>query len=361
MSGYTSDTRVERTGGPHWIWNAGLKVDTPTFETNDIAQLNAGDGIMPTFDVRYRETQPGRIFRNYSIAINGSNEWSFGGHHNASSLRQTTSVTWSNYWTTSVAVTRTPRFRDSALTRGGPLMQRPQGWLSTVTLGNRSTSQTRWSATTTAGGNEDGGSTRRVGGTFSFRPGPRWELSMAPFYEQLVDAQQYVTTLAGGRPETFGSRYVFSFIDRSTVSTAYRLGFTLKPDVNLDVYAEPFASSGRYYDFGELLAAGERARLQYGTGGTAIAVQSDGTRAVTAGDAAFTLNARDFNVRSFRSNVVLRWEWRPGSTLYAVWQEDRSVSELLGSRVGVGDVFRSVTAPGAHFFVIKTSFWLPIK
>ena len=37
---------------------------------------------MPTFDLRYRETQPGKIFRNYSIGINGSNEWSFGGHHN---------------------------------------------------------------------------------------------------------------------------------------------------------------------------------------------------------------------------------------------------------------------------------------
>jgi hypothetical protein len=82
---------------------------------------------------------------------------------------------------------------------------------------------------------------------------------------------------------------------------------------------------------------------------------------VWVGDAAFTLTARDFNVRSFRSNVVLRWEWRPGSTLYAVWQEDRSASEVLGSRIGVGDMFRSLTAPGSHFFVVKTSFWLPVK
>jgi hypothetical protein len=361
MSGYTADTRFERTGGRHWIWYAGLKVDTPGFETNDIAQLNGGDGIMPTFDVRYRETQPGRIFRNYSIALNGSNEWSFGLHHQASSLRQTTTLTWSNYWTTSVAITATPRVEDSTLTRGGPLMQRPQGWLATVSLGNRSTSQTRWSGTTTAGGNEDGGTTRRASGTFSFRPGPRWELSMAPFYEELVEPQQYVATIAGGRAETFGSRYVFSFIDRSTISTAYRLGFTLRPDMNLDVYAEPFASSGHYYDFGELLAASGRDRLQYGTGATTIAVQPDGSRVVTAGDAAFTLNVRDFNVRSFRSNVVLRWEWRPGSTLYAVWQEDRSASALLSTRVGVDDMFRSLTAPGSHFFVVKTSFWLPIK
>jgi hypothetical protein len=361
MSGYTSDTRVERTGGRHWIWNAGLKVDTPTFETNDIAQLNAGDGIMPTFDVRYRQTQPGRIFRSYSFGLNGSNEWSFGHHHQSSSLRQTTTLTWSNYWTTIVSVTRTPRVDDSTLTRGGPLMERPRGWSSTATVANRASSPTRWSATTVLGGNEDDGLTRRANGSFSFRPGPRWELSVAPFFEHLVEPQQYVAALAGGPLATYGGRYVFSFIDRTTMSTSYRLGFTLRPDMNLDVYAEPFASSGRYYDFGELVAASARERLTYGTGATAITLLPDGSRAVTAGDAAFTLTARDFNVRSFRSNVVLRWEWRPGSTFYAVWQEDRSGTELLGSRVGVGDVFRSVTAPGTHFFVVKTSFWLPIK
>src|SRR6267142_6882630 len=63
---------------------------------------------------------------------------------------------------------------------------------------------------------------------------------------------------------------------------------------------------------------------------------------------------RDFNVRSFRRNVVLRWEWRPGSTLYAVWQEDRAASEILSTRVGIGDMFRSVTAPGTHYFIVTT-------
>ena len=65
---------------------------------------------------------------------------------------------------------------------------------------------------------------------------------------------------------------------------------------------------------------------------------------------------RDFNTLSFRSNVVLRWEWRPGSTLYLVWQQDRSETETLGGYVNVGDMFRSVAAPGRNSFVVKTSF-----
>jgi hypothetical protein len=154
---------------------------------------------------------------------------------------------------------------------------------------------------------------------------------------------------------------VFAFIDRSTMSMEYRLGLTLKPDVNLDIYAEPFAASGHYYDYGELLEPASRERLEYGTDGTILTVNPDGSQVVNVGGTSFNLRNRDFNTLSFRSNVVLRWEWRTGSTLYVVWQQDRAGSEVLGTRVGVSDAFRSLTAPGANIFLIKTSFWIPVK
>ena len=108
------------------------------------------------------------------------------------------------------------------------------------------------------------------------------------------------------------------------MSMEFRLGLTLKPDVNLDVYAEPFAASGHYYDYGELLAPGSRERITYGTAGTLLAIQPDGSQLVTIGGITIPLRNRDFNTLSFRSNVVLRWEWRAGSTLYVVWQQDRA-------------------------------------
>ena len=185
-------------------------------------------------------------------------------------------------------------------------------------------------------------------------------MSAEPFFDLTTEPQQYVQALAGGRPETYGSRYIFAFIDRSTVSTRFRLGLTVKPDVNLDVYAEPFAASGRYYDYGELAAPRSRERILYGTEGTTLVVNADGSRSVAADGSTFTLRNRDFNTLSFRSNAVLRWEWRPGSTLYLVWQQDRSGTEAIGTPVTAGDMFRSVTAPGSNFFVIKTTFWLPI-
>jgi hypothetical protein len=117
-----------------------------------------------------------------------------------------------------------------------------------------------------------------------------------------------------------------------------RLNYTFKPDLTLDFYAEPFAASGHYNQFGELAAA--RGRLL-----------------LPVDPAATELDERDFTVRSFRSNLVLRWEWRPGSTLYLVWQQDRETEEALAQRVTLSDMFGSVGTRGDNFLAIKASWW----
>ena len=82
---------------------------------------------------------------------------------------------------------------------------------------------------------------------------------------------------------------------------------------------------------------------------------------MTADGASFTLIHPDFNARSFRSNVVVRWEWRPGSTLFVVWQQDRAARLPTGEHVGLDDVWNSLSRTGSHFFAVKLNYWLPIQ
>ena len=206
-----------------------------------------------------------------------------------------------------------------------------------------------------------------MSGSVSARPSPSVQFSFAPTYlnEDGTTAtqagainRQYLQTLTGGRPETYGRRYIFGLVDRTTLSAQFRFNYTFKPDVTLDVYVEPFAASGQYNGLGELQYVRGRDLRMYGTDGTTIQRQPDGSYQVTDGAAAFTLPNRDFNVRSFRSNVVLTWEWRPGSTLYFVWQQNRGEQWPTGEHVGLGDLFGSVGAPGDNIVAIKTTFWL---
>ncbi len=360
LAGWSAQMNFDKTGGRHWLWGANTKIDSEDFETNDFAQLNGADGWLTNANFRYRETQPGTVFRGYYLQLDGQTDTTLRGLMQAGHVRGTFNVTWSNFWTTSVQLSRNLATTSVSLTRGGPLMSRGPGWTTNVNVGNRATSRTRLTGSMVFQTNDDGASTRRVTGLVSMRPGPRWQFTVSPFYDRVTEPQQYVSTLSGGRPVTFDNRYVFAFIDRSTASVEFRLGLTLRPDLNLDVYAEPFAASGRYYDYGELLEPASRERLKYGTAGTVLSVNADGSQVVNAGGSTFNLRNRDFNTLSFRSNVVLRWEWRAGSTLYVVWQQDRAGSEVLGSRVNINDAFRSVTAPGSNIFLVKTSFWIPI-
>ncbi len=360
LGGWTLQANFDRVSGRHWLWGANTKIDSVNFEVNDFAQLNGADGWMTNANIRWRETQPGRVLRSYQFQLDVQTDTTLRGLMQSGRVRASANATWLNFWTTNVNVARDLGQMSVALTRGGPLMARGPGWTTNFNFGNRATSRTRVSGGLQVRNNDDGASVRSANATVSVRPGPSVQFSASPFWDKITEPQQYATTLPNGRPETYDRRYVFAFIDRNTVSMEFRLGLTIRPDMNLDIYAEPFAASGHYYDYGELLAPQSRDRLKYGTSGSTVTTNPDGSQTVTIDGASFTLRNRDFNTLSYRSNVVLRWEYRAGSTLYLVWQQDRSGTEANGSPVSANDAFRSITAPGSNIFLIKTSFWIPI-
>jgi hypothetical protein len=273
-------------------------------------------------------------------------------------LTSINAATWPNFWTTRVSVGHSTRSMTPFLTRGGPRMGMPASWNIETTVANSTAVETQWSLDTILNESEDGDRIRDASATFSLRPAPAWRLSLTPRFRREIYTQQYITRLDGGRSETYGSRYVFGTIDRSTPSMQMRLGYTFKPDLNLDFYAEPFAASGRYERVGELLAPGSRLLRVYGENGTSILRQADGSYAVADGDSRFSLANQDFEILSFRSNLVLRWEWRPGSTLYLVWQQNRASTATSREKVGFDDLFGSLSAPGDNFFAIKASLWI---
>ena len=338
LQGAKGGLTFERQNGRHWLWEVETSFTTPGFETNDIGQLSRSDGTVVQAELEYRETVPGRWYREYSFLVGRDEEWNFGGDRQTARMSADASFTWPNFWESEWSAEYFPRGQDMRLTRGGPSMERPASWLASFEMDNSETSETRGRLELAYGRTEEGGLQFQTEVGLTVRPGPQWQLSISPSYEREVDTQQFVTSLSGGFPATFGRRYVFANIDRSTYAAEVRLNYTFKPDLNLDFYAEPFAASGRYNQFGELAAARGRLLLPVNPAGTSFADQ-------------------DFNVRSFRSNLVLRWEWRPGSTLYLVWQQDRETEETLRARASLRDMFGSLNAGGDNFFAIKASWW----
>ncbi|MEN8145208.1 MAG: DUF5916 domain-containing protein [Gemmatimonadota bacterium] len=364
LFGYSAGLQFRKNSGKHWLYNLGLWADSPAWELNDIGRLGLADDIQQWGGLTYRSTEPGKLFRNYRLSINGGNGWNFGGVRKSSWLSMSTNFTFLNFmWVNPFAGHNFDALSDN-LTRGGPLMGQPGNEWAGLNFGNNFSSKTRWSINTFFN-NRNRGFTRNIGGSLSFEPGDRVRVSFSPRYSRRTSRLQYVTTLDRATDRTFGQRFIFSTLEQSTLSSSFSLNYSFSPDMNLDVSAEPFTSTGRFSEFGELPAASSFDLRQYGTDGTTLTevVDADGIRSfdVTDGAESFTLGDNDFTSLSFQSRVVLRWEFKPGSTFFFTWRQSRNDFESVGDFVTPGSLFDSFSSPGTNTLSVKFSYWLPIS
>jgi hypothetical protein len=355
MAGYTLGAKLERQSGTHWLWNASFGTESPGFELNEAGRLNTADNLSVLLGLRYRETEPGLLLRNWDVGLSAYTHWNYGGVRQSGYLGLSGGGTFANYWSSSFWLNYIPRAYSDTLTRGGPLMGTGQGVDANISLSNNFASSNRWGVGVGAWAYELGTWGSSAWASFTLQPWSRLRLSLEPSAALYTEGLQYVDTLEGGRAETYGQRYVFAAVQRRELALRLRANLFLSPDLSLEAYAEPFASSGAYSRYGELGRARDRALRLYED----VTRLEDGSLSVSDGDASFLLSDPDFNVRSFRSNVVLRWEWRPGSTLFLVWQQDRSLDAVRGNALAPRSLGEALLAPGAHTFALKFNWWFP--
>jgi hypothetical protein len=342
-----------------WLWDIDLVQESPGFEPNDAGSLGSGDDRGVFAGVRYRDTDPGRFFRNWLVGVSQDAQWTFGGEKQYWYVYPFANAQLPNFWRAELNGQISLGGQSDELTRGGPLMRLPREHDVSVTLRNGPGARSDWEIEVIRVWDDRGGSRVSVTPNVTVRPGDRWELGVNLEGSRWEEPVQFILSRDGGRPATFGRRYVFSRVERAQVSAQVRLNYTFTPNLTLETYIEPFASSGRFHSFGELAAAGGDL-LEYGTEGTTITENADGSHTVTDGAETFIIGLQDFNIRSLRSNLVLRWEWRPGSTAYLVWQQNGSVDRPIED-VRVGDVFDAFDMRPDHFLAVKLSFWVPVR
>jgi hypothetical protein len=360
LSGYTSSMNIEKVEGKHWLWRVYGSTRSPGFEINDLGVATRVDQTFGLANLRYRETEPRGVVRDYEIGLSSENAWNTDGTRTFAALRNDSSLTWRNFWSTSFTTWVDFRSQSDTATRGGPLMGTAQAWVVNLSTSNSPASPTRWSLGVFRGESELGEDTWELWGRISFRPSPRWQFSVDPSWLHTTAPRQYVTTIPGGRQETYGNRYVFSFIDRSELALRLRLNYALTPDLSVELYAEPFAATGEYYRHGELLEPGRSALLFYGEDGTTATRDEHGSLHVTTPGGSFTLGNRDYDVRSFRSNAVVRWEWRPGSTMFLVWQQNREGMSSNVRSVRPGSLADPFDFAPDDVLMLKISYWIPL-
>jgi hypothetical protein len=229
----------------------------------------------------------------------------------------------------------------------------------------------RAAASVTYADNDLGGSSVTVATEVYLRPSRSVSLSLAPSYQWLLTNQQYVTARADSTATaTFGRRYILSDILQRTLDLTTRLNVTLTPTLSLQLYAQPFVATGDFRRFKEFLAPGTTRYLVYGeAAGSSLTPVSGADGSVAAYDLdpdgpgprpVTRIGNPDFASRSLRGNAVLRWEYRPGSTLFLVWTTSCSA---YGPQpvFSAGDDLRHLCQGRAdNVFAVKVNYWMSL-
>jgi hypothetical protein len=362
MSGFRTGLWAEKNSGKHWLGGFGFGAESPEFELNDIGQIGTSDDVESWAWLRYRETEPGKWFQDWWANAHYGTGYNFERDRQYRFIDLEAAVTYKNFWGSFVSLEGFQASQSDNLTRGGPSMGTSDRWNAQVELWSSGKSKTTWNLWTGGEQSEIGGWGYWTGGGVTVRPGTRWQLSISPNWTHFHNARQFIDAVdwAGGGQSTYGTRYVFSSVEQTRLRATTRLNFSFTPDLSLEYYAEPFANSVRYSNFGELSAARSKDIRHYGkAGGTSIVESSDGVYDVTDGADSFTLEVSDFQSLSFRSNLVLRWEWSPGSTVFLVWQMNRSDSPEVGNNVRPSNLLDAFRADGDNFLALKVTYWIP--
>ncbi|MGH7673684.1 MAG: DUF5916 domain-containing protein, partial [Gemmatimonadales bacterium] len=280
LDGITAGINHSKLAG-NWLWDIDYTHETPGLELNDMGALGSADDRGLFANIRYRQTRPGRLFHNWSLGVFESLQWNFGGVRTYTDAGLFGSLTLKSFWRAEAQLLALPRALSDAQTRGGPLMETPLVWGIDLELANPRGAQTGLSLEATGRWDELGGWIAETEAGVSLRPGTRSEVSLDLRYTRELTSRQYVTTESGGSAATYGGRYVFGFVERGEVVAQLRFSYAIRPELTLDVYVEPFASSGRYRDFGELAAPRTFDLRTYGTDGTTITRNGDTTYTVT--------------------------------------------------------------------------------
>ncbi len=358
LTGYAGSLSLSKQANRNWWGRARLNVVDPNYEVSDLGFQRRADRIDKQLIVEYNESRPRRGLRRHSAYFHALNEHNYGGENISNRAFVGAFGQFMNYWSANVNLqTSLAGTVDDRITRGGPAAYR-QGFSSfnfNISSDPRNRIVGNIGAFVQAG---EAGNASEIFTGLTIKPAPHWEVSLSPGFGRQFSEAQYLLRLDDpAATNTFGTRYVFAELSQNVLAINTRVNYTFTPVLSLQVYMQPFIATGDYGPPKEFAAPGEYAFLEYGRDVGEIADGRVYPTGQASGGPSFALPAPDFNVRSLRGNAVMRWEWRPGSTLYLAWQQTRSDFEPIGD-FGLGrDLGNIFSTSPDNVFLVKVSYW----
>jgi hypothetical protein len=326
LSGYGGNLSFGRGGNSRLRLNFSTTWRSPGLELNDLGFIRQADRIMQTAWMGYRITNPFSIFNRFNVNLNQWWGWNFGGETVFKGGNINGGGQFKNYWFFWLGLGREGEDLATTALRGGPALRLPGQWNQWYNLSSDERKAIQFGF---GGFNswKDEGNARfhNVRFWMSFRPHNAMSIRINPFLSINKEDLQYIETIE----RDTDNRYLFGRLDQKTLGITFRLNYSVTPNLSIQYYGQPFVSAGKYSQLKRITSPrADRYQdrfhtfadeIKYDAGAEAFLIDEDLDEKTD-----YSLGNPDFNFRQFRSNLVIRWEYSPGSTLFLVWSQERT-------------------------------------
>lgn len=337
------------------VSDLGISWQSPGLELNDVGFLPQTDLINQFFWMQYRVLQPKGITRAQRYNINQWREYDFGWNNLSEGYNVNAHAEFNNFWQAGTGITYRARSASNNDLRGGPTIRYPGGFYYWGYVNTDHRKKFYVMLTPEFGfGNEEYSRSIYTELRLTWRPINALNLSIAPSYSRNENEMQYVDTSdANGEP-----RYVVGRIDQNTVRLVIRATYMLTPNLSVQYYGQPFGTAGKYTNFKSVTDPDASQYESRYTSLTSMITAVDNLYMVDEnGDASpdYAFGNPDFNFGQFRSNMVIRWEYIPGSTAFLVWARERN-GEFYDTSADHANYSFNFNTKGHNIFLMKFTY-----
>ncbi len=342
----------------HWNHLAVVLWKTPGFELNDMGYLRQADQIFAMYWGQYRVWEPKGIYRNWNVSADLYNVWDFGGNSLGQGIELNGNMSLKNFWNVWGHLNMNTNGISNSMLRGGPRMNvqgnaQIQGSINTDSRKKISANiYSRYS-----GGFEESSDNFFIRFGLTYKPTNSLTVSVNPGFSKSFNELQYI-----GK-ESFDNqdRYIFASIDQKVINASIRISLNLTPDLTLQYWGQPFFAKGEYKDYKVIddpmnQNYSNRFNLYQSGQMSELIDEAYEIDENLDGVADYVIDYPDFNLQEFLSNLVIRWEYSPGSSAYLVWNQTRSASNINTTSEFGDDIHDLFVGKPHNIFLIKFSY-----
>ncbi len=349
---------IGKQGGGHWTYDLGFDWHSPELELNDLGFLKQADHKAQFAAVAYRSLNPKGKIRSFDMSLRQFSTYDFEGNHNRTQYAFNSGIRFMNNYAIEIGGAHKPRIYINSFLRGGPRWKfNQENYMYLFMMSDQSKKLRGLIGAIYSQAKQNNFSMFKMEALLTYTPSDKLLFSISPEYVYSPNKTQYVTTV-----NYDGSyKYILASFDSHTLMTNIRVNYTVNPKLTIQYYGQPFIFRAKYNQFkyvtnptadnlNNRFNLYNEDQINIENNYYSIDHNLDGT-------SDYGFYNPNFSTVQFKSNLVVRWEYKRGSELYFVWSQGLNTfidtSESLVDGISLG-----LKEKPENTFLIKATFSL---